>query len=339
VLVRLVEVPGHDAGTSPSLNAATPVQSGRTDPTPLALVQADLNAAAERIWEAVSPACPGLSLEVLPQIASTNTELMARGRRGETCPTLLTACRQTAGRGRQGRTWVATPGETLTFSFGLPMRLEDVPGGGSALSLAVGLAAAQAVDEGMRQLLEPRASAIALDAATRAAAPSPIGLKWPNDLWLQGRKLGGILIEASPAPGLADNQRWVVIGIGLNVREGLAPAGSAALATAQAQTGDPAVPTVGQVWAWIAPPLIRAVQAFETEGFGPLQAAYAQRDVLAGQQVGLWSTPGQGPLSGEPPGESGTAIGVDESGALLVHTSSGGVHAWRSGEVSVRLSG
>lgn len=297
----------------------------QADDAGLASLLADLNAAAERIWEAASPDCPGLSLEVRPEMASTNTELIARGRRGETAPTLLVACRQTAGRGRHGRNWQAWPGDSLTFSLGLPMRLEAVPGGGSALSLAVGLAAAQAIDEGMLGLQQPPSHA-------------PIGLKWPNDLWHHGRKLGGILIEASPAPGLADDERWVVIGIGLNVRESSHTlAGTAALlaGTAAAELG--AAPTAGQVWSWVAPALLRAVRAFETEGFAPLKAAYAQRDVLAGQQVGLWTTPGQGPLSGEAPSQTGVAIGVTESGALLVHTPSGDVQSWRSGEVSVRL--
>ena len=299
--------------------------------TPLALaaalepVLADLNAAAERIWEAASPACPALSLEVLPEIGSTNTELMARGRRGETSPTLLTAARQTAGKGRQGRTWQASAGDSLTFSFGLPMRLDDIPGGGSALSLAVGLAVAQALDAGLQ----------ALPGITRA--PGPIGLKWPNDLWLKGRKLGGILIEASPAPGLTDGQRWVVIGIGLNVREGSAPVGSAALVSSngQAAMGEQAI-TAGLVWSWIAPALVRAALAFESEGFAPLQSAYSARDVLAGQTVGLWTIPGQGPHEGHPPSDTGQALGVSETGALLVHTDKG-AQSWTTGEVSVRV--
>jgi BirA family biotin operon repressor/biotin-[acetyl-CoA-carboxylase] ligase len=288
-------------------------------------VLADLNAAAERIWEAASPACPGLSLEVLPKIGSTNTELMARGRRGETSPTLLTAAHQTAGKGRQGRSWQATPGDSLAFSFGLPMRLDDIPGGGSALSLAVGLAVAQALDAGLQ----------ALPGVPRP--PAPIGLKWPNDLWLQGRKLGGILIEASPAPDLAPGQRWVVIGVGLNVRQGQAPTGSAAL-IGPGGLGEQAgsALTAGLVWSWVAPALIRAVQAFETEGFAPLQTAYSARDVLAGQPVGLWSTPGQGPHEGHAPGDTGQALGVSETGALLVHTDNGR-QSWTTGEVSVRL--
>jgi len=289
---------------------------------------ADLNDAAERIWEAASPACPALSIEVLPEIGSTNTELMARGRRGECSPTLLAAVAQTAGRGRQGRTWLAEPGASLTFSLGLPLRLDEVPGGGSALSLAVGLAVAQAIDTGLGQA-------------------NLVGLKWPNDLWLHGRKLGGILIEASPAPGLDAGERWIVIGIGLNIHAGALPEQAAALSQSlahahthahgtQAAHHTPKAPSPGQVWRWIAPALLAQARAFAAQGFGPLQAAYAQRDVLAGQHVGLWTTPGQGPQDGHPPAETGQALGVSETGALLVHTGKG-CQSWTTGEVSVRL--
>ncbi|WP_445207680.1 biotin--[acetyl-CoA-carboxylase] ligase [Aquabacterium sp. G14] len=281
-------------------------------------VLAELNGAAERIWLVSNATCPDLSIEVLPELGSTNTELMARGRRGETAPTLLAAARQTAGRGRLGRTWQAEPGDTLTFSLGLPLDLGRIPGGASALSLAVGLALAEALDAGLMKPLP-------------LGQTHHVGLKWPNDLWLSGRKLGGILIEASPAPGLPDGQRWVVIGVGLNVRPGSAPAGSASLAEV-----DPASPPrIGDVWAWMAPALIHGVQTFATQGFAPLQAAYAQRDVLRGQSVGLWSTPGQYPADGHPPTQTGVAQGVNAQGALLVHTEQG-VQAWHSGDVSVR---
>lgn len=299
------------------------------DPMTAALV--DLTGAAERIWTALClcdvPPMPNLSVEVLPEIGSTNTELMARGRRGETSPTLLAVCRQTAGRGRQGRQWQASLGDSLTFSLGLPLALEEIPGGGSALSLAVGLAVAQAIETGLRAL------------PSQVNTP-PIGLKWPNDLWLKSRKLGGILIEASPAPGLAEGQRWVVIGIGLNVRPGPSPmAGSAALLPASVPSDDdlPRI-TPGTLWTWIAPALVGDVLAYARQGFSPLQAAYSQRDVLAGQTVGLWATPGQGPQDGAAPSDTGLAQGVSETGALLVHTDKG-LRSWTTGEVSVRLHG
>jgi BirA family biotin operon repressor/biotin-[acetyl-CoA-carboxylase] ligase len=261
---------------------------------------------------------------VLPEVGSTNTELMARGRRGEVSTTLLTAVAQTAGRGRHGRVWQAAPGASLSFSLGLPLQLDAVPGGGSALSLAVGLAVAEALDA-------------LLDAApaARPAATPLVGLKWPNDLCLHGLKLGGILIEASPAPGLTEGQRWVVIGVGLNVADAAhAPPGSAALATAWPASAGRLTP--GAVWSGLAPQLIERVRAFAAQGFAPLQAAYGQRDVLAGQPVGLWTTPGQGPADGHAPSQHGLAQGLSPDGALIVQTDAG-LQTWRSGEVSVRL--
>ena len=296
-----------------------------TQSTPdFAPILADLNQAAERLWVACAPTTPGLVLDVVPETESTNTALMAQGRRGEVWPTAMVAVRQTAGRGRRGRSWEARPGDTLTFSLGLPLHLDAVPGGGSALSLAVGLALADALDTGLQ----------AHHAERGGALPPAIGLKWPNDLWLGGRKVGGILIEATPAPGLTEGQRWVVMGVGLNVQPGAAVPGSAWLPT-------PA-PSLGDVWGWLLPALLRATQAFERQGFAPLQAAYARRDVLLGQPVQLWTSaaslpPAAGAASpGTPqPDETGTAQGVDDSGALLVHTASG-LQRWHAGDVSVR---
>lgn len=291
----------------------------------LAPILADLNQAAERLWVACAPTTPGLVLDVLPETASTNTTLMAQGRRGDTWPTAMVAVHQTAGRGRRGRSWEARPGDTLTFSLGLPLHLDAVPGGGSALSLAVGLALADALDAGLQSRHRTQGN---------APLPPAIGLKWPNDLWLGGRKLGGILIEATPAPGLAEGQRWVVIGVGLNVQPGAAVPGAACLPT-------PA-PSLGDVWAWLVPALLQATQAFERQGFAPLQTAYARRDVLLGQPVGLWTSvaslpQGAGATSSNnpQPDQTGTAQGVDDSGALLVHTASG-LQRWHAGDVSVR---
>ena len=140
---------------------------------------------AESIWEQLSPLLPGFTVEVLPEIDSSNTELMRRARAGQTEPTLLVAERQSAGRGRLGRTWHSAPGDSLTFSLSLPY----APQQWSGLSLAVGLSLAEA--------LHP-----------------DIGLKWPNDLWLQGRKLGGILIEAATSA----ERSQLVVGVGLNIR-------------------------------------------------------------------------------------------------------------------------
>jgi BirA family biotin operon repressor/biotin-[acetyl-CoA-carboxylase] ligase len=158
---------------------------------------------AEALWEALAPSLPGFTVEVLPEIDSSNTELMRRFRGSPTVeprpePLLLVAEQQTAGRGRLGRQWQSRRGDSLTFSLGLPL----APADWSGLSLVAGISVADS--------LEPLS-------ASPGGKPR-IGLKWPNDLWLstpQGeRKLAGILVETASWEGL----RYVVIGIGINIR-------------------------------------------------------------------------------------------------------------------------
>jgi BirA family biotin operon repressor/biotin-[acetyl-CoA-carboxylase] ligase len=232
---------------------------------------------------------------VLAEVDSTNSELMRRARQGNTAPMLLVAERQSAGRGRMGRTWhshVDTHGQlhapaSLTFSVGLALHRRDLSG----LSLAVGLALAQAIHP-------------------------DIGLKWPNDLWWQGRKLGGILIEtASLGP-----QRYCVIGVGLNI---LAPPGGD-LRNPAAGLSE-LIPELGaaQLLVRVLAPLVQALLRFENQGFAPLQQAYSDRDVLRGQSLVCSD------------GRSGTGAGVDVRGALLLHTAHA-VEAVISDEVSVR---
>ena len=271
-----------------------------------------LNAAAEDIWMACQADWPGLSLEVHPELDSTNTRLMAQGRQGQCQPTVLLALSQTAGRGRRGRSWHAHAGDTLTFSVGVPLALEHVPGGGHTLSLAVGLALAEALD-GL------------------GALRAPVGLKWPNDLWVGPRKLGGILIEVTPAPGLPEPQRWVVVGVGLNVR-GQPPSADAISLWPATDAPDLAV---AQVFAQVVPALLQGMARFALSGFAPLQPRFAQRDVLMGRAVQLWgheAQPGRHAADDE-----GQCLGVDADGALLVHTAHG-LHRWTSGDVSVRPS-
>lgn len=242
---------------------------------------------AETIWEQLSPALPGFTVEVLAEIDSSNTELMRRARAGRTEPTLLVAERQTAGRGRLGRPWHSAVGDSLTFSLGLPLAPLDWSG----LSLAVGLSLAES--------LHPA-----------------IGLKWPNDLWVQGRKLGGILIEAATSGGHSQ----VVIGVGLNIRLPSDPGLStppAALTELWPQA------SAAAALQRLLPALVHTLQAFETQGFGPLHARYASRDVLRGQPVQTSD------------GLQGLCQGVTPQGALRLATAEG-EHTLHSAEVSVR---
>ncbi len=250
-----------------------------------------MNWQAEALWEAIVPSLPGFSVEILPALPSTNTELMQRARAGRTEPTLLVAEQQTAGRGRLGRTWASDVGDSLTFSLGLPLAPADWAG----LSLAVGVAVAEALD--------PRVS-----------------IKWPNDLWVDGRKLAGILVETAGFGGQAGGPRQAVIGIGINIAPRPADGLSTPPACLQALWPQADAPSALARIAW---PLVQALQAFEREGFAAFQARYAARDALRDRAVTLSD------------GRSGTAHGVTESGALLVHTESG-MQAVSSAEVSVR---
>jgi BirA family biotin operon repressor/biotin-[acetyl-CoA-carboxylase] ligase len=246
----------------------------------------------ESIWEEVSPMLPGFTLEVLPEVDSTNTELMRRARAGRLEPVLLVAEHQTAGRGRMGRQWVSGDGAmpSLMFSLGLDLAPVDWSG----LSLAVGLSIAQSLHPDIR-------------------------LKWPNDLWWQGRKLAGILIETGNW-GEARAGRYVVIGVGLNIHapnaEGLS---TAALGLSELIPGVDAA----QALARIARPLVQTVQTFEAHGFAPFQDKFNACDALAQVTVTLSD------------GVQGLAQGVDASGALQVATAHGLTRV-TSSEVSVR---
>ncbi len=274
---------------------------------------ADLNDAAERVWQACQPRWPGLSVEVAAELGSTNTRALQLGREGADAPCVVVAWRQTAGRGRAGRAWHAQPGQTLTMSLALPVALDQVPGGGSALSLAVGLSVAHA-----------------LTPLLPTSAPQ-IGLKWPNDLWVNDHKLGGILIEAIQAPGLPAGQRWVVIGIGLNLSR--TPPEWQAERTDLLHLGASVSP--GQAMAAIVPPLLQACEAFERQGFAPLVERYHARDVLIGRQVQLWRQPAAQAAQGTPDAQ-GCAQGVGPDGALLIQGEEGTLVSWHLGEVSVR---
>jgi len=238
---------------------------------------------AEAIWEQLVTLLPDFTVEVLPEIDSSNSELMRRARAGQHEATLLVAERQTAGRGRMGRVWQSQPGDSLTFSLSLPLAPRDWSG----LSLAVGLS------------LHP-----------------DVGLKWPNDLWFQDRKLGGILVEAASMGGRSQ----VVVGVGLNIRarptEGLNTPPAALTELLPDMTAPDCLMRV-------AMPLAQTLLAFERDGFAPLQSRFESRDVLLGRRVHTSD------------GQIGKASGVSPAGALRLQTDTR-LQEINSAEVSVR---
>ncbi|WP_310625413.1 biotin--[acetyl-CoA-carboxylase] ligase [Limnohabitans sp.] len=264
---------------------------------------------AEDLWLAMVARQPGLTVEVLPEIDSTNTELMRRVRAGQTEPVLLVAETQTAGRGRLGRPWHGEAGHALTFSLGLMLKPVDWSG----LSLAVGLSLARSLDP---------------------QGDFGVRLKWPNDLWVQRPgtalgwgKLAGILIETALPPSAGqsgeqgrDQARYCVVGVGVNIAPPMADGLSTApLGLQDLQSGI----TAPQALMKVAEPLLATLLAFERTGFAPLQNAFNARDALHQLPVTLSD------------GRSGVAHGVDATGALLVATAQG-EEIISSSEVSVR---
>lgn len=244
---------------------------------------------AEAIWQAVLSSLSDFTVEVLPQIDSTNSELMRRARAGRLEPILLVAQQQSAGRGRLGRQWhseaLAAPGAglpCLTFSLGLPLAPLDWSG----LSLAVGLSVATSLHPDLR-------------------------LKWPNDLWLADRKMAGILIETA---NVAD-QRYAVIGVGLNL---LAPqANGLSMAPAWLTELLPGI-DAPQALLRLAAPLVQAVKRFEAQGFAPMRKAFEGRDALRERAV-ILSDGTQGVAQGV---DDGGALLLRTAAGLIKVTSS-----------------
>ncbi len=199
---------------------------------------------------------------------STNERARELALTGAPHGTLVTADEQTAGRGRQGRTWTAPPRSAVLMSLVLRDFEEVLP-----------LAAAVAISEAM---------------------PVECAIKWPNDVWVERRKLAGILVEGRPQAG------WAVLGIGLNVTTESFPDELAETATSLRLAG---VETDAET---VLADMLAALQRWLDASTADVLAAWRQRDALRGNSV-RWA-------DGE-----GTAAGVDESGALLVDTASGRV--------------
>jgi BirA family transcriptional regulator, biotin operon repressor / biotin---[acetyl-CoA-carboxylase] ligase len=197
---------------------------------------------------------------------STNERAKELALAGAPHGTLVTADEQSAGRGRQGRAWSAEPGEALLLSLVL-----------------------RSLDE----LLPLRAAV-----AVAQSLPVPAQIKWPNDVWIGGKKVSGILVEGRPQEG------WAVLGIGLNVATRSFPDELSEIATSLALEGlstsrDEALRS-----------LLGSLDRLLVADAADVLAAWQERDALLGAQVS-WS------------GGRGKAAGITNAGALRVETNAG----------------
>lgn len=238
--------------------------------------------------------CP---LVVVDECASTNSTLLTQAAAGLPGGNVLIALRQTAGRGRRGRVWHARPGSSLTFSL-LWRFPRSFPLHG--LSLAVGVAVTRAL------------ARLGVDG---------LALKWPNDVLLYGRKLGGVLVETTSAQG----EIAAVIGIGLNVLED----GERGRMVAQpcASLADAGVSCSQEsLLAALLGALVEVLDLFAARGFVALRAEWIAHHAFQHLPVRVWQ---------EGRETVGLCEGVDEHGALLLATADGLRRVW-GGEVSLR---
>jgi BirA family biotin operon repressor/biotin-[acetyl-CoA-carboxylase] ligase len=226
---------------------------------------------------------------------STNARARELAGRGAPHGTVVTAAEQSAGRGRQGRTWSAPAGRALLCSI----MIRDPP---ALLPLVAGVAVAGVVDAAVRAAPARAAVAGVVDAPvpTAPAGGSRAQIKWPNDVLVDGRKVAGILVEARL------QERWAVLGIGLNVAlraEDFPPefrdrAGTLGL---EPSAIEPALEA-----------LLRGLERWLAADTDAVLEVVRARDALLGREV-HWG------------GQAGTGAGIDGDGRLVVRTDGGEV--------------
>jgi BirA family transcriptional regulator, biotin operon repressor / biotin---[acetyl-CoA-carboxylase] ligase len=243
-------------------------------------------------------------LELLFEVGSTNTRLLSSAPPPASTADVCLAELQHTGRGRLGRRWIAPFGEGIAMSLG--WTCSDVVRTLPALSLGVGVA----VSRGL----------------TRAGALG-IRLKWPNDIWFEDRKLGGVLIELRAEAG---GPAHVVIGVGVNVslhaeaRDEIEATG-AAVAAAMDACKEPV--SRNMLAGAILDELLSMLLQYERFGFAAFRDAWTALDGLNGRPAQV--TVGESVVSG-------IARGVDADGALLLETEDR-MQRFVSGEASLRL--
>jgi BirA family biotin operon repressor/biotin-[acetyl-CoA-carboxylase] ligase len=291
---------------SPASAAAMPVPGPALRAAFVAPLSPAAIAAAANRGEGTSVLLEPAAVEAVLETGSTNADLLAQARASApSAPRLRAALYQSAGRGRLGRRWHAAPGSALLFSLALPLGARPAP---PAATLAVGVAVAEAL----------------------ASQGVELVLKWPNDLLLEGRKLGGVLAELAVDRAGA---RSLVVGLGINLWLDAGARGSidqpaAALADRLPLEDLPShrETLIGTV----AAAVVKAVLDCADRGFVTYQPRFMRRFALLGQTVEIVE---QGARIA-----SGRVLGVDGEGRLLLDRG-GKVTPFATGEVSLRPSG
>ncbi|MBW2455066.1 MAG: biotin--[acetyl-CoA-carboxylase] ligase [Deltaproteobacteria bacterium] len=236
----------------------------------------------------------GRPVEVAQTTPSTNDDAKRAADEGAPHGAAFLADSQTHGRGRGKNEWHSPGGQNLYLSVVLRPELD--PAATAPLALAAGVSVAQVVD---------------------ALLPTPRAmLKWPNDVYVDERKLAGVLVEATSRPGRAP---VVVIGVGLNVLTERFPAWIAPEATSLTLAGAQDLDR-NIVAARLIHALGEVTRVYEKRGVAALIDELTRRDFLRGRTLEVGKV-------------AGTGEGIDAQGRLVVRGADGGIHAVCSGEV------
>ncbi len=240
-------------------------------------------------------------LEVLLDVDSTNTWLFRRASDHMGKRYAVLAEKQVAGRGRRGRQWVSPFGKNIYLSL-----LVSFSGGMAAL-------------EGLSLM-----TAIAVERALVRLGINGIGLKWPNDVYADGKKLAGILLEVT---GEYSSHCQVVIGIGLNLSLSETDAARIEQPWAELRSLKPGL-SRNEVAAAVLDELLKAVDDFQRDGFAPWQQYWSERDVFHNKEVRIIAANNE---------KRGVVKGVNRKGELMLHGERG-MEVINAGEISVRAA-
>lgn len=256
-------------------------------------------------------------LERVAETKSTNDDLLARWRAGELIdPVARIAQKQTAGKGRAGRTWLASPENTMCFSMAYPFKRS--PSELTGLSLAVSIT----VIAGLAQ---------AIGVSQEKLHQAGLRLKWPNDLLLNNSKLAGILIEGGQTK--VGDPSWMIVGVGINlhnasaIEKELDQSGLKVGALDQLLPINTKLPDAECIWLELLNSFDEHFKKFDQFGFSAYQQEWLKWDAYINQQVCI---SGSGKES-----MYGTAKGVDTNGALILQQAEN-LQAIYAGDVSLR---
>ncbi len=243
------------------------------------------------------------SVQVCEVVDSTNSYLRRQACAGAVPPGAACVTEmQSAGRGRQGRTWVSTPYANLMLSIVWTLNGATVPLGG--LSLACGVALARALEN---------------------EEVAGIGLKWPNDVLWGDRKLGGVLVESH---ALVAGHTTVIVGVGVNVYVGEVQARLIDQPWTDLTSILGYAPDRNRLAARVLQGLREMFTVFERTGFSSFRQPWERRHVYHDRYV---------QVRGEFFAGHGRVVGIGLDGALQLRDEHGQIRQFHSGEVSLRL--